>query len=171
MFVDRPLKPASLDYLNSIHQQYMCWITYSNAGSSIEVHTLYTRVYELLHKNDFDGHSKQYLKTNDVGIQTIGPLELFPDSSKSIDHNKMYESQDHSYWHISKTSSTSYARVPYSKINRLNQDMPVDIAYFDQRKQGILMSKPSPESNLSVKHMIRAAERQEMLYLPEGHSI
>lgn len=43
-----------LPMLNLIHQKYNTWATYSRTEDTLQVHLLYSRVYDLIQENDFD---------------------------------------------------------------------------------------------------------------------
>lgn len=65
MFVKSPLQRSSLHYLNSIHQTYKAWVTYSVDKSALELHSFYYRVYELLELNDFNSTNRKYREAHD----------------------------------------------------------------------------------------------------------
>lgn len=72
LFVNHPLTPTALVKLNTYHQLWNIWLIYSIEDNTLEIYTLYYRIYDLLERNDFDGTNKIYLTKNDRAIQALG---------------------------------------------------------------------------------------------------
>lgn len=62
MFINQPILPSALDYLNQLFQTYNIWAAFVNneAGTTLELVAFYWRIYELLRVNDFDLSNLKY---------------------------------------------------------------------------------------------------------------
>ena len=63
MFINQPLLPSALAYLNEKFQTFNIWATYvDNKDENVyELIGFYRRIYELLEQNDFENSNHKYL--------------------------------------------------------------------------------------------------------------
>lgn len=51
--------------MNKLHQRENSWMTYSLNDEYVQIHTFYSRVYDLVHDNDFYKTNKFFLEKGD----------------------------------------------------------------------------------------------------------
>ncbi len=89
----------SLATLNKIHQTFNTYITYSvsEGNSSVEVHTFYRRIFDMVGSNDFSGTNLKYQsdsprsKFSEDGFVALSLLELCQLHKKTVPVSLVYD--------------------------------------------------------------------------------
>jgi glycosyltransferase involved in cell wall biosynthesis len=124
----------------------------------------------MLESNDFGKENAKYIQDNNREALALGMLELCADFALQIDRQKVLSedsgNSNRMYFAVGTTSSVFKDRKVYEPIMRLSQDLQFSKRELGDMKKGLAEARKAAEPK-----MMRAIERQELLFLPANHSI
>lgn len=147
MFVNQPILPSALTYLNELFQTYNIWAAFVNNESdrTYELVAFYWRIYELLRVNDFDrsnlkffslgsneaaSNSREHVSELAKGIQMRGIMELSAIHFKYVARHRIFqEGQRRSFFNLNRSSPIQIpGRTAYKKLTKLSQDYSANVS-------------------------------------------
>ena len=93
MVANEPVLPSALSSLNEIYQSSHTYMTYSVEEGSIQVHSFYRRVLELIELNDF-GHRKKALYDTECSFMARALVELCRGKAHKVETGEIFEDED-----------------------------------------------------------------------------
>lgn len=134
LFLRNPVAKDTLANLNTYHQRFYAWATYTEVRevgvSRIEVYSFYSRIYDLLQNNDF--HHRNLMFMSGKGWESsvaLGIIELCEYHVKHIG-GTVKQGTTALYIDIEQEASNNRmnGRVAYTRLYKLSQDYAVEVA-------------------------------------------
>ncbi len=162
MFPNRPLVRNALKVQNYYFQEYNIWLLYSLGSKEdqpeslemqrsrrrvseqterVELYSVYRRIFELLHNNDFSQINRILLRRRFDQVHIMTSLfELTKFYALEVSSQELFESPNEAnsllFSNPSSTSpSSSVSRLPYQPLHSLYQNYKIfDIALFNKNR-------------------------------------